>query len=163
MDLAALERDHSVQTILGIKATNDTQVLKQPDVLMLLYLLPDEFDEATRCGPTGTTILPALTSPAHRWHPASRRSSPAASTMRALAYHFYRQAALLTSTISASTPSTASTARSRRGMAGSRLWLWRLAPDGPRDQRNRGSRRTGGGCAAVRSRGEQREFVFVAL
>ena len=48
VDLAALEpRDRSVQTMLGIKATNDTQVLKQPDVLMLLYLLPDEFDEAT--------------------------------------------------------------------------------------------------------------------
>jgi kojibiose phosphorylase len=33
--------------LLGIKATNETQVLKQPDVLMLLYMLPDEFDEAT--------------------------------------------------------------------------------------------------------------------
>jgi trehalose/maltose hydrolase-like predicted phosphorylase len=48
VDLASLEpRDHSVQALLGIKATNETQVLKQPDVLMLLYMLPDAFDEAT--------------------------------------------------------------------------------------------------------------------
>ena len=38
VDLTALEPRHcSVQALLGIKATNDTQVLKQPDVLMLLY------------------------------------------------------------------------------------------------------------------------------
>ncbi|HEY7493914.1 MAG TPA: glycoside hydrolase family 65 protein [Candidatus Tectomicrobia bacterium] len=48
VNLAALEpRDRSVQSLLGIKATNETQVLKQPDVLMLLYLLPEAFDEAT--------------------------------------------------------------------------------------------------------------------
>jgi trehalose/maltose hydrolase-like predicted phosphorylase len=48
VNLATLEpRDRSVQALLGIKATNETQVLKQPDVLMLLYLLPDKFDEAT--------------------------------------------------------------------------------------------------------------------
>ncbi len=32
-------RDRSIQAVLGIEATNQTQVLKQPDVLMLLYLL----------------------------------------------------------------------------------------------------------------------------
>ena len=59
VDLAALEpRDRQVQTILGIKATNDTQVLKQPDVLMLLYLLPDEFDEATLQGQLGLLYSP---------------------------------------------------------------------------------------------------------
>jgi len=48
VDLATLEpRNHSVQALLGIRATNETQVLKQPDVLMLFYMLPDEFDEAT--------------------------------------------------------------------------------------------------------------------
>jgi kojibiose phosphorylase len=48
VNLAALQpRDRSVQALLGIKATDETQILKQPDVLMLLYLLPDEFDEAT--------------------------------------------------------------------------------------------------------------------
>jgi trehalose/maltose hydrolase-like predicted phosphorylase len=36
-----------VQALLGIKATNETQVLKQPDVLMLLSMLPNEFDEET--------------------------------------------------------------------------------------------------------------------
>ncbi|MCY7336096.1 MAG: beta-phosphoglucomutase, partial [Chamaesiphon sp.] len=32
-------RDRSIQAVLGIEATNKRQVLKQPDVLMLLYLL----------------------------------------------------------------------------------------------------------------------------
>ena len=37
MDLAALEpRTRSIQEIFGIEGANDTQVLKQPDVLMLL-------------------------------------------------------------------------------------------------------------------------------
>ena len=96
VDLAALEpRDHSVQTILGIKATNDTQVLKQPDVLMLLYLLPDEFDEATlrakwdyytpRTDLThGSSLAPGIQAVL-----ASRLNDAE------LAYHFYRQAALL--------------------------------------------------------------------
>ncbi len=50
VDLAAMEpRTRSVQAILGIEATNRTQVLKQPDVLMLLFLLRSEFDrEALR-------------------------------------------------------------------------------------------------------------------
>ncbi|HPH96657.1 MAG TPA: glycoside hydrolase family 65 protein [Anaerolineaceae bacterium] len=42
VDLAALEpRDISVQALFGIDETCATQVLKQPDVLMLLYMLPD--------------------------------------------------------------------------------------------------------------------------
>lgn len=45
IDLASLEpRTESVQLLFGIEATNRTQVLKQPDVLMLMYLLPEEFD-----------------------------------------------------------------------------------------------------------------------
>ncbi len=42
-------RNRSVQVIYGIEGTNDTQVLKQPDVLMLMYLLRQEFaDEIVR-------------------------------------------------------------------------------------------------------------------
>lgn len=49
VDLPALEPRHkSVQSLLGIEHTNLTQVLKQPDVLMLIYLLPDEFDAQTK-------------------------------------------------------------------------------------------------------------------
>jgi trehalose/maltose hydrolase-like predicted phosphorylase len=45
VDLAALEpRQQSVQALFGIEETCQTQVLKQPDVLMLMYLLPEEFD-----------------------------------------------------------------------------------------------------------------------
>ena len=48
VDLAGLEpRNRSVQELFGIEGTNQIQVLKQPDVLMLLYLLPDLFDEQT--------------------------------------------------------------------------------------------------------------------
>jgi trehalose/maltose hydrolase-like predicted phosphorylase len=44
IDLQALEpRDRSAQVIFGIEGCNQTQILKQPDVLMLFYLLPDEF------------------------------------------------------------------------------------------------------------------------
>jgi len=46
VDLAALEpRRKSVQELFGIEATNRTQVLKQPDVLMLLYLLADAYTQ----------------------------------------------------------------------------------------------------------------------
>ncbi len=42
IDLSTYEpRDRSMQAILGIDATNQRQVLKQPDVLMLLYLMRD--------------------------------------------------------------------------------------------------------------------------
>jgi len=34
-------RDRSIQAVLGIEETNQRQVLKQPDVLMLLYLMRD--------------------------------------------------------------------------------------------------------------------------
>jgi trehalose/maltose hydrolase-like predicted phosphorylase len=47
VDLTAMEpRNRSVQVILGIEDTNKTQAVKQPDVLMLFYMLPDEFGEA---------------------------------------------------------------------------------------------------------------------
>jgi kojibiose phosphorylase len=50
VDLAALEpRAISVQQLYGIEGCNETQVLKQPDVLMLQYILPDHFsDEQVR-------------------------------------------------------------------------------------------------------------------
>jgi kojibiose phosphorylase len=44
VDLAAMEpRDRSVQTIFGIEGTNETQVLKQPDVLMAFHVLRDYY------------------------------------------------------------------------------------------------------------------------
>jgi kojibiose phosphorylase len=50
VELNALEpRTRSIQEILGIEGTNETQVLKQPDVLMLQYLLRHHYsDEAVR-------------------------------------------------------------------------------------------------------------------
>jgi kojibiose phosphorylase len=48
VDLAALEpRRESVQSLFGIEGANETQVLKQPDVLMLMYLLGDLYDAET--------------------------------------------------------------------------------------------------------------------
>ncbi len=48
INLAELEpRTESVQALFGIEGANDTQVLKQPDVLMLMYLLPDLYDYET--------------------------------------------------------------------------------------------------------------------
>jgi kojibiose phosphorylase len=38
-------RDRSMQAILGIEGVRKTQIVKQPDVLMLLYLLGDAYDE----------------------------------------------------------------------------------------------------------------------
>ena len=44
IDLASLEpRRVSVQDLLGIQRASQTQVLKQPDVMMLMYLLQDVF------------------------------------------------------------------------------------------------------------------------
>lgn len=44
VDLAAMEpRDRSVQVIFGIEGTNQTQVLKQPDVLMVFHVLRDYY------------------------------------------------------------------------------------------------------------------------
>ncbi len=46
VDLAAYEpRNRPMQAILGIGQTNRTQVLKQADVLMLLYLLRERYDQ----------------------------------------------------------------------------------------------------------------------
>lgn len=48
LDWAVLEsRTQPIQEILGIERTNHVQALKQPDVLMLLFLLGDRFDEKT--------------------------------------------------------------------------------------------------------------------
>ena len=48
VDLAAMEpRTESAQAIFGIEGINETQVLKQPDVLMLMYILPDLYDAET--------------------------------------------------------------------------------------------------------------------
>ena len=47
IDLAELEpREVSAQFYFGIEGCNQTKVLKQPDVLMLLYLMRDEFEQA---------------------------------------------------------------------------------------------------------------------
>jgi beta-phosphoglucomutase len=40
-------RDISMQALLGIEGVQEYQIIKQPDVLMMLYLLRDEFDEQT--------------------------------------------------------------------------------------------------------------------
>ena len=66
VNLATLEPRHcSVQALLGLKATNETQVLKQPDVLMLLSLLPRNLTRQ-RSKPTGTTIHRVPISPMAR-------------------------------------------------------------------------------------------------
>jgi kojibiose phosphorylase len=84
-----------VQALLGIKATNETQVLKQPDVLMLLSLLPDDFDEATiRANWDYYTPRTDLT---HGSSLAPGIQAILASRMGDLdlAYHLYMQAALV--------------------------------------------------------------------
>jgi len=49
IDWQALEpRRQSIQSLLGIERTNQVQVLKQADVLMLLYLLGDRYDLETK-------------------------------------------------------------------------------------------------------------------
>ncbi|MDZ7963896.1 MAG: glycoside hydrolase family 65 protein [Nostoc sp. DedSLP03] len=40
-------RSKSLQSLLGVEATNQKQILKQPDVLMLLYLLRERYDYQT--------------------------------------------------------------------------------------------------------------------
>jgi beta-phosphoglucomutase len=48
VDLAEYEpRTRSMQAVLGIEGANERQVLKQPDVLMLLYLLRHVYDRDT--------------------------------------------------------------------------------------------------------------------
>lgn len=47
VDLDALEPRHiSAQVLFGIEGCNETQVLKQPDVLMVQYLLRDQFTDS---------------------------------------------------------------------------------------------------------------------
>jgi len=41
-------RHRSMEAVLGLERIRKCQVLKQPDVLMLLYLLGDEYDERTK-------------------------------------------------------------------------------------------------------------------
>ena len=49
IDLSTYEpRDRPIQAILGMDATNQSQVLKQPDVLMLLYLMRDNLEFSDR-------------------------------------------------------------------------------------------------------------------
>ena len=46
IDLQALEpRTQSIQSLLGIEGASEANILKQPDVVMLAYLLPELFDE----------------------------------------------------------------------------------------------------------------------
>lgn len=46
VDLASLEPRHiSAQALFGIEGCNETQIIKQPDVLMLQYLLLNEFSD----------------------------------------------------------------------------------------------------------------------
>ncbi|MHB8807747.1 MAG: beta-phosphoglucomutase [Anaerolineaceae bacterium] len=46
LDLSSLEpRIRSIQSMLGIEGAQKVQVIKQPDVLMLLYLLDHDYDE----------------------------------------------------------------------------------------------------------------------
>jgi beta-phosphoglucomutase len=40
-------RTKSMQALLGIEPTNERQILKQPDVLMMLYLLRHQYDQQT--------------------------------------------------------------------------------------------------------------------
>lgn len=48
IDLVALEpRTKSVQALFGIEGINATQVIKQPDVVMLMFLLPGFYDDET--------------------------------------------------------------------------------------------------------------------
>ena len=49
VDWAGLEpRTRSIQALLGIERTRQVKALKQPDVLMLLYVLRGEYDEKTK-------------------------------------------------------------------------------------------------------------------
>lgn len=49
LNLPDLEpRSKSVQALLGIQAAQQVQIIKQPDVLMLLYLLENEYDLSVR-------------------------------------------------------------------------------------------------------------------
>ncbi len=163
VDLAALEpRDRSVQTILGIKATNETQVLKQPDVMMLLYLLPDKFDEATIWA--NWDYYTPRTDLTHGSSLAPGIHAVLASRINDLemAYHFYMQAALLDLN-----DLRLNTGHGIHGAAAGAVWLAAVFGFG-------GLRLTDQGITATPrlpahwrqlrfklfDRGEQREFVF---
>ena len=124
VDLAELEpRTRSVQAILGIEATNRTQVIKQPDVSDASVLLRSEFDlgalraQLRLLQPTHrpSVRLVARTGDVgdHR-----RRGGPPRGGLRAL--HARRR--WPTSTIRVATPATASTAP--RVAAPGRPWSW---------------------------------------
>ena len=133
VNLATLEpRNRSVQALLGIKATNETQVLKQPDVLMLLSLLPDEFDEATiRANWDYYTPRTDLT---HGSSLAPGIQAILASRMGDLdmAYHLYMQAALVDlKDLRLNTEHGIHGATAGASVAGCRVRLRRPAPDRP--------------------------------
>ena len=49
IDLTTLEpRTKSAQEIFGIEGCNETQILKQPDVLMMQYVLRDDYSDEFR-------------------------------------------------------------------------------------------------------------------
>ncbi len=63
VDLADYEpRKISMQALLGIEGVQEYQILKQPDVLMLFYLLQDQFDPQILKNPLG------LLRAAHRYY-----------------------------------------------------------------------------------------------
>jgi len=41
-------RTESIQSLLGNEGVNATQILKQPDIVMLMYLLPEEFNQEVK-------------------------------------------------------------------------------------------------------------------
>jgi beta-phosphoglucomutase len=96
-------RSQSMQAILGISATNQRQILKQPDVLMLLYLLGDVYGD----NGNGCSLERTLASNWDYYHRRTDRSygsslAPAihsilASQMREhqAAYEDFMQAALV--------------------------------------------------------------------
>lgn len=95
-------RTESMQAILGISATNQRQILKQPDVLMLLYLLGEGYADGKGC-----SIERTLAANWNYYHKRTDRSygsslAPAihsilASRMgdRHMAYEDFMQAALV--------------------------------------------------------------------
>jgi trehalose/maltose hydrolase-like predicted phosphorylase len=68
------ERTQSMQVLLGIEGANEHQVLKQPDVLLLQLLLPDQFTAADLranwdyyCPRTDHTYGSSLGPAVHAW------------------------------------------------------------------------------------------------
>ena len=120
-----------MQALLGIKATNETQVLKQPDVLMLLYMLPDEFDEATMRAnwdyytPRTDLTYGSSLAPGIQAILASRMGRPE------MAYHLFMQSALVDlQDLRLNTEHGIHGATAGASVAGCRVWLRWRAPDG---------------------------------